>query len=183
MPLAGRYHGLGFRSQGIDHIVGGDFPYAVDLVVEESPALALVPVGTLVIVRDILSGMAGVQVPSKPTVFEIRRNDRLPVYQVDAYDADENPLDLSAAIDVLFSMRDRGNGMIKIDGVAGSVIVGADGSTHNRMRYDWQDGDTDTSGEYECEFELAFSPGVKRTFPASEKQALIVLVHDDIDAA
>ena len=58
MPLAGRYHGLGFRNQGVDHVVGGDFPYAVDLVVEETPALALVPVETLVVIRDTLPGMA-----------------------------------------------------------------------------------------------------------------------------
>jgi hypothetical protein len=151
-------------------------------VVEAAPILALVPAGTLVVIRDTLTGMAGVQVPSKPATFEIRRNDRLPVYQVDAYDADENPIDLSAATAVAFTMRDRGDGTLKVAQEVGSVVVGADGTSYNRMRYEWQANDTDTPGEYECEFELTFSPGVKRTFPASEKQSLIVLVNDDLDA-
>ena len=79
-------------------------------------------------------------------------------------------------------MKDRGDASLKINRQAGSVIVGEDGTTLNRMRYEWAAGDTDTPGEYEAEFELTFPGGLKRTFPASEKQALIVLVHDDIDA-
>jgi len=182
MPLAGRYHGLGFRNQGVDHVVGGDFPYAVDLVVEDVPTLALVPVETLVVIRDTLPGMAGVQVPSKPAVFEIRKDNRLPVYQVDALDKDGNPIDLSSQTAIVFSMRDRATGTLKITAVAGSLLVGEDGSTFNRMRYDWQAGDTDTPGEYEGQFTLTFSPGVTRSFPASEKQTLIIQVHDDVAA-
>ena len=184
MPLAGRHHGLGFRQGGgVDHIIGGDFPYAVDLIVEETPSVALIPLGTLVVVRDTLSGMPGVQIPSKPAVFEIRKGDRLPPYQVDALDKNENPIDLSGQTAIVFSMRDRGTGVLKISEVAGSLEVGEDGVTYNRMRYDWQANDTSAVGEFEGEFELTFSPGVKRSFPASEKQTLIIKVHDDISAA
>ena len=184
MPLAGRYHGLGYRrgGGGIDHIIGGDFPYAVDLVVEETPMVALVPVGTLVVIRDTLPGMSGVQVPSKPVVFEIRKGDRLPPYLVDALDKDANPIDLSGQTAIVFSMRDRSTNVLKISQVAGSLEEGGDGATFNRMRYDWQATDTDTVGQFEGEFELTFSPGVKRSFPASEKQTLIIQVHDDISA-
>lgn len=183
MPLAGRYHGLGFRPGGAD-LSGAAFPYAVDLVVEEAPSLELVvPVGTLVVVRDTLDSMAGVQVPSKPATFEIRRGDRLPSYQVDALDKDGNAIDLSTASSAVFTMRDRGTDVLKVDRQDASVGVGGDGTTQNRMTYAWGASDTDTPGEYEVEFELTYAGGLKRTFPASEKQTLLVRVHDDLDAA
>lgn len=156
-------------------------PGAVELRVEEEPRLRTALPVQLLVVHGTLSGMAGVGIPNVPEEFPLRRNDTLPPYQVDVLDEDGLPVDLSANLGVLFTMV-AADGVAKIDRVAGTLVVGSDGSTVNRLRYDWIAGDTDTSGRYLAEFEVSFAGGLKRTFPASRRQKLVVVIGDDLDA-
>lgn len=153
----------------------------VELRTPLPPELAVPGPVTLVVVSGTINPMANVQVNRSPEPFEIRRNDTLPPFQVDLYDESGDPIDLSAASSVVFTMR-ADDQTLKIDRVAASVVVGADGSTQHRLQYDWVTGDTDTNGRYAAEFEVSFAGGAKRTFPASRKAKLEVVVHGDVDA-
>lgn len=121
------------------------------------------------------------RVPNTPKEFHIRRNDRLPFYEIDVFDVEGDPVELLNIDSVAFSMRAR-DGTLKVDRQAGSVVVGANGSTMHRLRYEWADEDTDTSGKYLAEFEVTFSTTLKRTFPGSPDQILRIHVSDDLDA-
>lgn len=123
-------------------------------------------------------------IPNIPYPFYLRRNDTRPVYHVDIYDADGNAVDLSGTTSVLFTMRGPGSDTTrKVDGEAATVVVGPDGSTYNRLEYTWATGDTDQSGTFSAQFELEWAAGVKRTFPATRKQALEVIISDDWEDA
>jgi hypothetical protein len=116
-----------------------------------------------------------------PDEFPIRRNDRLPPYQIDVFDKEGDALALLNVTSVAFTMRSR-DGTLKIDRQPASVIAGGDGSTLNRLQYEWGASDTDTAGSYLAEFEVTFNTGNKRTFPATNEQRLRILIGDDLDA-
>ncbi len=122
-------------------------------------------------------------VPNIPKPFFLRRNDTLPLYQVDVFDVEGEPVDLSAASAVLFSMRGPGRDQtLKVSLQAATVEFGPDGSTKNRLQYVWAAIDTDTSGTFLAQFELTFPSG-KRTFPPTKEQALKVVIDDDWENA
>ena len=116
-----------------------------------------------------------------PAPFEIRRNDTLPVYEVDVYDKDGQPVGLTDVDEIVFTLWAE-DGTVVLDREAAVVAAGTDAVTLNRMRYLWGATDTDTSGRYTAEFEVTFNSGKKRTFPASPDQELVILIHDDKDA-
>lgn len=118
-------------------------------------------------------------VPNIPKPFFLRRNDTLPLYQVDVFDVEGEPVDLAAASAVLFSMRGPGRDQtLKVNLQSASVELGPDGSTQNRLQYTWAAADTDVSGTYLGQFELTFPSG-KRTFPPTSTQALKIVIDDD----
>jgi len=128
--------------------------------------------------------MAVVRISDRPEVFHLRRNDRLPAYEVDVFDADTgSPVGLGGQTAIVFTLRAK-DGTLKLNRVVATLIVGSDAVTLNRMRYAWAAGDTDTSGRYLAEFELSYgAPAQKRTFPADpDNQKLEILIHDDLDA-
>ena len=175
MPLAGRYHGLGFRG-GVPNVpILGERPAILE--VAGPPELVVPPAVILVVYRGTLEDMPAVG--QRPDQFDIRRNDRLPVYEVDVLDADGQPVSLGGATAV-FTLRARG-GTLKVDRQAATIVVGDDGSTFNRLRYSWGLTDTDTAGRYLAEFEVTIG-GLKRTFPSGPAQSLVIEIHDDLDA-
>ncbi len=118
-------------------------------------------------------------VPNIPKPYFIRRNDTLPPYQVDVFDTDGEPVDLAGASSVLFSMRGPGNDqMLQVNQQTAETVIGPDGTTENRLEYEWQSGDTDRSGTFSAQFEATFAGG-KRTFPPASAQALKIVVSDD----
>jgi hypothetical protein len=108
--------------------------------------------------------------------FTIKRDDRLPVLQAtlrqNVGETDESAIDLTTASAVLFKMRNRDTGELKIDAAA-SVVTPAAGV----VSYAWAAGDTDTEGAYDSEFEVSYGAGVTLTVP-NDGYDLIVITAD-----
>lgn len=101
-------------------------------------------------------------------VFRIKRGDTSPSLRVALEPA---TISLIGAT-VTFQMRPR-RGSISIDSVA--VIEGNDPPV---VRYDWQDGETDTAGIYEAEFRVLYADNTTETFPNSG--FLSVVIKEDV---
>lgn len=115
--------------------------------------------------------------------FEIKANDRLPTIEATlgfgapAVQADLDDLATvlaNANTRVSFIMRKQGDPAPKIDKLA--TIV--DASTR-RVRYEWADGDTDTPGQYQAEWEVVYPDGKAQTFPLKTYHSVDVLA--DLD--
>ena len=101
--------------------------------------------------------------------FKIKRNDRLPAYEV--------LLDTGSSLvgaTVLFFMTKRGGTTPKVNGGACTIVDAATG----RVRYEWAVGDTDTAGTYDAEFEITYANGKKQTLP--DEDYLEVTVSKDL---
>jgi hypothetical protein len=111
--------------------------------------------------------------------FFIKQNDRRKYLVVTLVNFDEEggvigPQDLTDADSVVFSMREKETGEIKVN--RGPVVI--DDAEAGEVHYEWQEGDTDTSGKYLGEFEVMF--GVKpQTFP-NNKVGFKITITDDI---
>lgn len=92
--------------------------------------------------------------------FFIKRNDLSPTIRVSLKDANGAYVNLNNA-SVLFKMQPMLGGAI----VSSSAEI-FDTSTAT-VEYDWQVGDTDTSGSYRAEFEVTYSDGKVESFPNS----------------
>lgn len=104
--------------------------------------------------------------------FRIKRHDTSPDFVVDLTSAGA-PADLTGVVTVTFHMV-KGS-VVKVNHVA---VVDPDQTAHKgRVKYQWQVGDTDTSGTYKAEFEADFGSGVKRTFP-NDKDLRVQVVPD-----
>jgi len=90
--------------------------------------------------------------------FSIKQNDTSPSILATLKDANDVPVNLTAA-NVRFHMKSIG-GSIKIDS-AMTVITAPEGL----VRYDWVAADTDTFGTYYVEFEVTYTDGSIETFP------------------
>lgn len=91
----------------------------------------------------------------------MKQNDRLPVLQATLNGHDGNPLDLTTASGVVFRMRSRVTGVVKVNAAA-AVTDAANGV----VQYSWAAGDTDTPGVYDGEFRVTIG-GLVETVPSS----------------
>lgn len=124
-----------------------------------------------------------VSVNKSPNPHEMRRNDTLPVYSVQVFDEYGEPVELGVPTEIKFSMAPP-DGTVKFtDTTNNTVVVGDDGSTKNKMTHTWTGTETNTTGRFLAQFQLTYSGGNKRTFPATDKVKLEVLISDDQDAA
>lgn len=89
--------------------------------------------------------------------FYIKRNDTASSFEVQLVDADGTPVNLTGAT-VQFLMSRGSTSTV----AAAAVIVDAATGT---VRYDWQTGDTGTSGTYRAEWEVTDSTNHVQTFP------------------
>ena len=108
----------------------------------------------------------------------MKQHDTAPSYVVDLADnyglANEAPIDLTTATSVTFLMRQTGTpGTPKVSS-AMTVISAANG----RVQHDWVATDTDTPGDFEVEFEIAWDDGTIETIP--NDSYLTVTVVDDL---
>ena len=104
--------------------------------------------------------------------FFIKQNDTRPSLRCTLLDADELPVDLTAAT-VEFHMRVYPAGTTKIAAGTVAVIDTAQGD----VEYKWSASDTDTAETYEAEFECTFSDGTIQSFP-NDKHAFVYITDD-----
>lgn len=91
----------------------------------------------------------------------LKKNDRLPVLRATLLGPTGAAVDLSTASSVRFRMRRRGASVLKVDALA-TVVDAAAGI----VQYQWASGDTDTEGQYDCEFVVTIG-GLVETVPSS----------------
>jgi Rib/alpha/Esp surface antigen-like repeat protein len=97
------------------------------------------------------------------TDFFIKEGDRQPYLVATLVDENEAVIDLTAAITVKFFMINPGDSTPKVNGTAAEILNPP--GTNGKVRYLWGATDTDTPGDYDGEFEVAWSDGTKTTFP------------------
>lgn len=90
--------------------------------------------------------------------FAIKQNDTVPALEAQLIDADGKPINLDMC-GVRFHMRGS-FGRKEINRVVN--IIDAE---QGQVQVDWQDGETDTTGIFNCEFEITFPDNSILTVP------------------
>lgn len=104
--------------------------------------------------------------------FEIKRGDRLPIFEATLRDADKASVDLTNADTVRLILK-RGS-TIYLD-KAMTVDPAQDQDDHKgKVTYVWGDGDTNTKGQYNGEIEVTFTGGKKQTFPTHGYMTVVI---------
>ena len=109
---------------------------------------------------------------ASPTFF-IKQNDTTPALSVFLQDARGRPINLTGAT-IVFHMRLESDLSVKISG--GSVTTVS--ATQGNVSYTFSASDTDTSGNYQAEFQVTFSGGAVETFPNDDY--IKVIITDDV---
>lgn len=93
--------------------------------------------------------------------FKIKQGDTRPSLEAQLLDENRDPRDLQSVDEVRFHMKEVDTQDVVVDSAA-SIINASEG----KVAYTWSDGDTDTTGRHEAEFEIHYSnnSGVE-TFP------------------
>ena len=104
--------------------------------------------------------------------FWIKQNDTRPTLRCSLLDADELPVDLTAAT-IEFHMRVYPAGSTKISSGYVAILDASIGD----VEYRWSASNTDTAETYEAEFEVTFSDGTIQTFP-NDKHAFVYITDD-----
>lgn len=84
-------------------------------------------------------------------------------FQYDLRWDDGTAIDLTLASSVTFYMTKDGNTIADVSGSC-TVVSAADG----RVKYTWQDGETDAVGMYKVEFLITYNDGSKVTVPSDD---------------
>jgi hypothetical protein len=105
--------------------------------------------------------------------FYIKQNDTRPELDVFLRDDKDRSINITGA-SVKFNMRDASDNSVKIS--AGSVTTVS--STAGRVKYSFGVLDTNTSGNFEGEFQVTFVGGQVETFP--NDGYIKVIITDDV---
>jgi hypothetical protein len=105
--------------------------------------------------------------------FYIKQNDTRPELDVFLRDDKDRSINVTGA-SVKFNMRNVSNNVVKVDN--GSVTTVS--STSGRVKYAFSASDTDTSGNFDGEFQVTFVGGQVETFP--NDGYIKVIVTDDV---
>lgn len=92
--------------------------------------------------------------------FVIKQNDRRKYLQATALDGDGNIIDLTG-MTVVFNMWSKSDHVVKVSRGAATVTSAENGE----LEYHWADGDTDTVGDFEGEFETLDGSNLPLTLP------------------
>lgn len=104
--------------------------------------------------------------------FIMKRGDLRPNLPFQIFQADgETPLDLTTVESISLAMRHKA-GDPPLDFKKECVIADAE---NGLGYYEWVDGDTDTAGEYEYEFEIIWSDGDPQTVPVDSYFELVII--------
>lgn len=102
------------------------------------------------------------------TDFTIKRGDQLPELEVTLTDTAGRIVNLTGIIGVSFLMSVKGGA--NVVNRPATVVDAPNGI----VKYVWADGDTDTAGGYNGEFEVEFGDGRTETFPNAKYIAIKV---------
>lgn len=91
-------------------------------------------------------------------MFVIKQNDTLPNLEAQLMDCEGNPINLDLC-GVDFHMKAL-DGEIKVDRPVTIIDV-----ENGKIKVEWQEGDTDTTGTFKCEFEVNMPDGKILTVP------------------
>lgn len=100
-----------------------------------------------------------------------KTGDTSPAIEYYLQDYDLEPINLIDA-SVKFQMKEANSDTVLIDSSA--TIVD---ENEGRVKYEWQEGDTDTAGNYHAEWEVTYSDGTIETFP-KEKNIIVTIIED-----
>lgn len=115
----------------------------------------------------------------KTIVYNIKRNDTLPVLGIDVLNYDGDAYDFGDATDATFSMyTDAEPRVVKIDNEA--AVITPPG-TQGQLQYTFDTSGTDTAGKFLGEFTVNFSTGDTATFPTVG--FIQISVEEDLDDA
>ena len=103
--------------------------------------------------------------------FTIKQNDTSPSL---LYAIQPTSIDLTGAT-VVFNMRNQVTNVVQVSRKA-AIVVTATGTP--TVQYDWDEADTQTSGQFEAEFEVTHSNGRVETFP--QRGFIGITITDDI---
>lgn len=109
--------------------------------------------------------------------FVIRTGDTASPLVVVPRDDAGNPVEMGGA-DVVFAMAPAAGGELVVEQPA-EVVNGA-GDEPDRLRYDWQSGETDDAGLYLAEFRVTYADDEVQTFP--NEGAIVVAITADVGA-
>lgn len=112
--------------------------------------------------------------------FYIKRNDLQPIYKAQVLDSDGDPVSGLSGATIRVTLKNLATGTLKLNRVTTGASVSD--ATNAYIQYQWQSGDTDTSGKYYIEFEITPGSGGKFTVPTHPDEAAIVYIVDDLDA-
>lgn len=102
----------------------------------------------------------------------LKRNDTAPSFTATCTDSAGDAVDITGATIRFHMVGPAPSSAVKVDAAA-TIVSGAAGT----VRYDWQTGDTDTSGSYKAEVEVTFTDSTIRTFPTSN-YSIVRIVSD-----
>lgn len=105
-------------------------------------------------------------------MFYLSRNDLLPDLSVTPRDSLGYAVAVPDGATVVFSM-------VSMDGKTLKVLRQPATASGGTLTYEWQEGDTDTAGDFRAEFEWD-NGGLPQTFPNNEDDRLIVRIHPDV---
>lgn len=109
-------------------------------------------------------------------IFHIKQHDTRPIMRATLTFPEDPEKTLSKATKVQLVMRSKG----ATDPAAPKVKSDASiaDAPNNIVEYEWEAADTDTSGEFNAEFEVTWEDGGVESVPRSDY--FIVHVHDDL---
>jgi len=97
-----------------------------------------------------------------PNTFYLKKGDTMPRIETILSDAD-GPVDLTGCtVKFRMSIAGAGNPLLNGDAV---VVTPQTGDDKGRVYYEWQAGETDTTGEHQAEWRVTYDGGGKATFP------------------
>ena len=105
--------------------------------------------------------------------FYIKQNDTRPELDVFLRDDKDRTINVTGAT-VKFNMRNASDNTVKVN--LGSVTTVS--STAGRVKYSFSSADTDTSGNFDGEFQVTFVGGQVATFP--NDGYIKVIITDDV---
>jgi hypothetical protein len=109
------------------------------------------------------------QATTTGTVFHVKQNDLAKPITVYLEYSDDTPADITGATVKFIMRREKTVATPKVN--ASATVVDA---TTGQVRYDWAEGDTDTPGRYDCEWQVTLPGGEPGTFPDKGYDTVVI---------